>query len=95
MRKLSLSFLVWILLLSGAAHALTVDEIIRLKQSGVSDSTIELLIRRGGDLRSAGVWKQDGWLVHTTDRRKQRYEYDAGYYAYPITVYPRIFAGRR
>ena len=56
-------------LLSSAAHALSVEEIIRLKEAGVSDSTLELLIKRAGDARSAGVWKQDGWVVHSTESK--------------------------
>ena len=95
MRKLSLLFLVWISLPSGIAHALTVDEIIKLKRAGVSDLTIELLITRGGDARSAGTWKRDGWIVHTTEGRfpdAARFEsYNDGY---PIAVYPQFF-GRR
>jgi hypothetical protein len=57
-------------LLVGSAQALTVAEIIRLKQAGVSDPTIELLIKGDGDSRSAGTWKtKDGWVVHTTETR--------------------------
>lgn len=78
-----------------AAQALTVDDIIKLKQAGVADSTIELLIKRSGDARAAGVWKQDGWIIHTTDTREQRDDFNARYHAYPILVYPRFFVGRR
>jgi hypothetical protein len=59
------------------SDALTVDEIIKLKRAGVSDSTIEFLIKRSGDARSAGVWKQDGWIVHSTESRfpdEQRFD---------------------
>ena len=76
-----------------AAQALTVDEIVKLKQAGVSDSTIELLIRRSGDAKSAGVWRQDGWIVHRTESRQRRDDFDARY-AYPILIYPRWFVGR-
>ncbi len=82
--------------LAAASHALTIEEIIKLKQAGVADSTIELLIERGGDARSAGTWKQDGWIVHSTESRfpdKPRYEPHHGYY--PTTVYPRVFGARR
>jgi hypothetical protein len=82
--------------LVSAAHALTVDEIIKLKQAGISESTIELLIKRGGDARSAGVWKQDGWIVYSTESRfpdTPRFENYQSHY--PITVYPQIYGGRR
>ena len=91
-----LATIVSVLCLVSAARALTVDEIIKLKQSGVADSTIELLIKRAGDARSAGVWKQDGWIVYSTESRfpdtpqLENYQND-----YPITVYPQIDGGRR
>jgi hypothetical protein len=82
--------------LVSASYALSVDEIIKLKQSGVSDSTIELLITRGGDARSAGVWKQDGWIVYSSESRfpdTPRFEnYPSDY---PTTIYPQIYGGRR
>ena len=34
------------LFFAGALHALTVDEIIKLKQAGVEDRTIQMLIER-------------------------------------------------
>ena len=34
------------LVLAGALHALTVDEILKLKQAGVEDRTIQMLIER-------------------------------------------------
>jgi hypothetical protein len=75
--------------------ALTVDEIVKLKQAGVADSTIELLIKRGGDARSAGVWKQDGWIIHSTESKfpeaPKTQHYQEGF---PLTVYPQIFPGR-
>jgi hypothetical protein len=78
------------------AHALTVEEIIKLKQSGVSDSTIELLIKRGGDARSAGVWKQDGWIIHSTESRfPDQIRIDGYYDSYPIDVYPQFHGARR
>jgi hypothetical protein len=76
-------------------YALSVEEIIKLKHAGVSDSTIELLIKRGGDARSAGVWKQDGWIVYSTESRfpdTPRFENHQS--DYPITVYPQIYGGR-
>jgi len=69
MKTLTLLVTIGFLSISGVAQALTVDEIVRLKQAGVSDSTIELLIRGDGDSRSAGTWKtKDGWRV---TRRKR------------------------
>jgi hypothetical protein len=79
-----------------ASRALTVEEIIRLKQAGVADSTIELMIKRGGDARSAGVWKQDGWIVYSTESRfPDEFTIDGYYSDYPITVYPQIYGDRR
>ncbi len=83
-------------LLTGVASALSVDEIIKLKQAGVADSTIELLIKRGGDARSAGVWQQDGWIVHSTERRfPDTAPSESSYSAFPLEVYPQFFGGRR
>jgi hypothetical protein len=82
-------------LLSGVVQALTVDEIIKLKRAGVSDSTIELLIKRAGDAKSAGVWKQDGWIVHTTDTREYRQDFEPSFNQYPIAVYPWVGGARR
>ena len=96
MRIFLIAIMIGFAFLSTAANALTVDEIIKLKQAGVSDSTIELLIKRGGDARSAGVWKQDGWIIHSTETRFPHTPKTASYYdAYPITVYPQFFSGRR
>ena len=78
-----------------AAQALTVDDIIKLKRAGVADSTIDLLIKRGGDSRSAGVWRQDGWIVHSTPARELGEDADAGYQADSFYIYPRVFFGRR
>ena len=79
-----------------SGQALTVDEIVKLKQAGVSDATIDLLIKRGGDARSAGVWKQDGWIIHSTESRifdapNNEYYQDG----YPLAVYPQFSVGRR
>ncbi len=98
MKRLTLLLLTGMLSLPGIAQALTVDEIIRLKQAGVSDSTIELLIRGDGDSRSAGTWKtKDGWIVHTTETRERKRYSDDRYYGneYPISVYPDVFPRRR
>ncbi len=80
---------------AGYSLALTVDEVIKLKQAGVADSTIELLIKRSGDARSAGVWKQDGWIVHSTPIREPQCDAEARQGSYPIIVQPRVSVGRR
>ena len=86
---------------SRRGSSLTIDQIIRLKQAGVSDSTMEHLIKRDDDLRSAGTWKtKDGWIVHTTDARDPDRYFDDGYYwkygnQYPLFVYPNVFVRRR
>lgn len=49
--------------------AFTIDGINKFNKAAVSDSTIELLIKRGGDARSAGFRRQDGWIVHLTEKR--------------------------
>lgn len=81
----------------GSAHALTVEEIIRLKKAGVADSTIELLIEKNAEQeRRTGVIRRDGWIIHTTDTREPQagwfdnYGYET---SYPIDVYP--WAGGR
>jgi hypothetical protein len=92
----SLTVIAFAVMCAGVARALTVEEIIRLKQAGVADSTIELLIQRGGDARSAGVWKQDGWIVYSTETRfpdAPRFETYPG--EYPISVYPEVDTERR
>ena len=66
MKRLTLLLLIGSLLLAGIAQALTVDAIIRLKQAGVSDSTIKQVIKGDGDSQSADTWEtKDGWIVHT------------------------------
>ena len=103
MKGLALFTVAGFLSLSTIAQALTVDQIIRLKHAGVSDSTIELLIKGDGDNRSAGTWKtKDGWIVHTTETREPPIvvddRYQNGYWisGYPwISVYPRTSLGRR
>ena len=91
-----LAFIVTAWLCPAVSQALTVDEIIKLKQAGLSDSTIELLIKRGGDARSAGVWKQDGWIIHSTESRfPDEPRIDTFNADYPIAAYPQFFGGRR
>ena len=90
-----LALIVTFWLYPAVSHGLTVDEVIKLKQAGVADSTIELLIKRGGDARSAGVWKQDGWIVHSTESRfPDELRIDPYYGDYPLAVYPEFSGGR-
>ena len=82
-------------LFAGESLALTVDEVIKLKQAGVADSTIELLIKRSGDARAAGVWRQDGWIIHSTPIREPQFTAESVQPTYPIFVQPRVAVGRR
>ena len=60
-----------------ALNALSVDEIIKLQQGGVSDETIQLLIRRDSDYRLSGTWKtKDGWIIHSTEIGRHRKSVD-------------------
>jgi hypothetical protein len=87
----------WLLMVAASVQALTVEEIIKLKQAGVSDRTIQMLIERDGSPRAAGTWRtHDGWIIHTTEVLETRRNGDLDYRnAYPITVYPEIYLGRR
>ena len=79
-----------------AVYGLTIDEIIELKRAGVADSTIELLIKRSGDVRTGGVWKKDGWIIHSTATKlSDAWESEPLFGAPPITVYPQFYGGRR
>lgn len=93
---ISLPAIVAAFFFANAARAVSVDDIIKLKQAGVSDSTIELLIKRGGDARSAGVWKQNGWIVYSTESRfpdnSRRETFES---EYPMEVYPQIDGAMR
>ena len=97
MRLFTLVLLVSLFLAFEAANALTVEEIIKLKQGGVSDETIELLIRRDSDYRLSGTWKtKDGWIIHSTEMGARHKPVDATYQnLYPIDVYPQVFPRRR
>lgn len=75
------------------ARAVTIEEIIRLKQAGIADSTIELLIRR--DVPFAGVWKEDGWIVYSTKSRFPDVPRVEDYQSEnPMTVYPEIYGDK-
>jgi hypothetical protein len=97
MKTLTLVGCVWALVSFAQADALTIDEIIKLKKAGVSDSIIEMLIERDGSPRAAGTWRtNDGWIIHTTEVREPRpyANYDSRN-SYPIFVEPNIAPGRR
>jgi hypothetical protein len=79
-------------------NALSVDEIIKLKQGGASDETTQLLIRRDSDYRLSGTWKtKDGWIIHSTEIGRHRKSVDAAAYQnfYPLEVYPQVFPRHR
>jgi hypothetical protein len=97
MKTLTLIGLIWSVLSFAPANALTIDEIIKLKKAGVSDTTIELLIVRDGSARAAGTWRtRDGWIIHTTEVRAPRpYADNDSRNSYPIYVEPSVSLGRR
>ena len=97
MKTLTVIGFIWSVMSFVPAQALTIDEIIKLKKAGVSDSTIELLIERDGSPRAAGIWRtKDGWLIQTTEVREPRpyANYDSRN-SYPIFVEPNVSLGRR
>ncbi|HWP24523.1 MAG TPA: hypothetical protein VNM15_10145 [Candidatus Binatia bacterium] len=97
MLKTALNISACLFILSGVAQALTVDEVVRLKQAGVSDSTIEMLIKDVGGSRRSGTWKtRDGWIVHSTDTRDPEYYRCNDLVISPLgVVLPRVSVGRR
>lgn len=74
--------------------SLTVDEILALKQAGVSEETIQMLLRQereeGAAAERLGILRpRNGWIVHATPRT----EWPEGYstpYPYPAFVYPFV-----
>jgi hypothetical protein len=94
MRLYAAGILATLILAGATANALTVDEIIKLRQGGVSDETIQLLIRRD---RLSGIWKtKDGWIIHSTRIGGQHQSPDLSYLnPYPIEVYPQVFPRHR
>jgi hypothetical protein len=89
-----LTSIVAVFSLASATRALTVDEIVKLKEAGVSDVTIELLIRR--DTPSVGVWKENGWIVYSTESRLPHPPKIIPHPSeYPLSVYPQIDTDRR
>ena len=97
MRVFTLTLFASLFLAFNIANALTVDEIIKLKQGGVSDETIQLLIRRDSEYRPSGTWKtKDGWIIYSTEMGGRHKTVDATYQnAYPIEVYPQVFPRHR
>ena len=97
MKALTLILFAGLFFVFSKADALTVDEIIKLKQAGVSDETIQLLIARDSNNRPSSTWKtKDGWIVHSTEMGGSRLYFDRAYQdQYPVVIYPEIFAGRR
>ena len=97
MARLVLVVLGWLLFSVASANALTVDEIIKLKQAGVGESTIQMLIERDGTAKAAGTWRtKDGWIVHTTETREPQPTVLGGeQLSYPLSIYPQVWRGRR
>jgi hypothetical protein len=100
MNFLTLVLLVSLSFIFDTANALTVDEIIKLKQGGVSDETIQLLIRRDSDDRLSGTWKtKEGSIVQSTEfghaRKTAEADCQKYYPLYPLEIYPQVFPGRR
>jgi len=97
MKLCAAGLLVSLILAGTSVNALTVDEIIKLRQGGVSDETIQLLIRRDSHYRVSGTWKtKDGWIIHSTEMGSHRHSPDSSYSnAYPIEVYPQVFPRHR
>jgi hypothetical protein len=97
MARLLLVSLGFLLFSVASLEALTIDEIIKLKQAGVSESTIQMLIERDGTSKAAGTWRtKDGWIVHTTDTREPQPTVVNDYqFSYPIAVFPQVLRGRR
>lgn len=93
MARLTTLVLGCLLISAATVDALTADEVIKLKKAGVSDSTIELLIDRGGGTRATGVWRQDGWIVHATPRSQSTYETPV-FYGAPTTLFVEPFMRR-
>ena len=95
--KLCAAGLLMSLILAGTVNALTVDEIIKLRQGGVSDETIQLLIRRDSDYRVSGTWRtKDGWIIHSTEMGSRHQSPELSYSnPYPIEVYPQVFPRHR
>ncbi len=99
MNLFTLVSVVSLFLIFKTANALTVDEIIKLKQGGVSDETIQLLIRRDSDDRSSGTWKtKEGSIVQSTEFGHHRKAVEAdcqnNYPLYPLEIYPQVLPRR-
>lgn len=97
MKFFTLVLLVSLFFVFETANALTVDEIIKLKQGGLSDETIQLLIRRDNDYRLSATWKtKEGSIVQSTEFDHDRKTVAADCQtSYPLEIYPQVFPGRR
>jgi len=79
------------LLINSSVFSLTVEEIVKLKNAGVSEQTIRLLIDQEKERRS-GVWRtQDGWIIHTSEINPQNNRFADPQQFYPFTAYPFVF----
>src|SRR5713226_10762727 len=97
MKALTLILFAGLFFVFSKANALTVDEIIKLKQGGVSDETIQLLNTRDSNNRPSSKWKtKDGWIVHSTEMGGSRLYFGRVYQdPYPVVIYRGSFTGRR
>ena len=68
MKALTLILFAGLFFVFSKANALTVDEIIKLKQGGVSDETIQLLIARDSNNRPSSTWEDEGRLDRSFNR---------------------------
>lgn len=83
-----------LLVSSSSLYPLTVDEVLALKQAGVSEQTIQMLLRRereeAGAAGRLGILRpQNGWIIHATPRT----EWPDGYFVhdpFPVHVYPFV-----
>lgn len=87
------AFISSLCLLSDAAHALTPEEVLRLKAAGVSEDTIQLLLRNERESRLSsekleqgyatdhmGTWKlRDGRTISSTGKRQLPLHYPTEY----------------
>jgi len=91
----ALSLLAFLLSIS-PAYPLTVEEILALKKAGVSDETIQMLLEREHEDRSAAehlgtCTTPDGRVIRSTGKRHWPLSLPESYQGqYPIGVYPFI-----
>ena len=93
----TLALLVVSLLAGSPAYSLTVVEVLALKNAGVGDDTIQMLIeaeRQGRAVadRIGHYRTSDGWLVHTTPGSvSSDISPNSSYGSYPFCISPSIF----